>query len=159
MRTQNTQNAQMNADYLFKEKTDKIISAFYEVYHILGTGFLERVYQNALYYELLDRGFKCVAQQKMQVYYKDRIVGDYIADMLVDDCIILELKAIDELNVGNEYQLLNYLRATGLQVGLLLNFGRRPQVKRMVNTKRLILRSSAYSVSSAFSEEDIEEGL
>lgn len=148
---------QTNADYLFKEKTDKIISAFYEVYHVLKAGFLERVYQNALYYELLDRGFKCAVQQKMQVYYKGRVVGDYVADMVVDDSIILELKAIDELNEANEYQLLNYLRATGLQVGLLLNFGKRPQVKRMVNTRNNNLRSSALSASSAFLSENENE--
>ena len=144
----------MGTECLFKEKTDKIISAFYEVFHVLKSGFLERVYQNALYYELLDRGFKCAVQQKMQVYYKGRVVGDYIADMVVDDCIILELKALDELNKANEYQLLNYLRATGLQVGLLLNFGKRPQVRRMVNTKKDSLRSSASSVQSAFSVDD-----
>lgn len=149
-RTQTTQKPQMNADYLFKKETDSIISAFYEVYHELGAGFLERVYENALYFELLERGFKCETQKRIQVHYKGRVVGDYVADMVVNDHIILELKAIDELSLGNEYQLVNYLRATGIEVGLLLNFGRRPQVKRKVYNNNKKLRSSAASVSSAF---------
>ena len=139
----------MNAEYLYKEETDTIIAAFYEVYHVLGFGFLEKVYENALCQELESRGMKCVQQQKLQVYYKGQVVGDYLADVVVNDCIILELKAVDELSPANEYQLINYLRATGLQVGLLLNFGRRPQVKRKVNIKNS-LRSSASSASSAF---------
>lgn len=121
-------------EYLYKDKTDGIIAAFYEVYHTLRYGFMERVYENALYYELIDRGFKCEPQKRIQVLYKGKIVGDYVADMIVDDCIILELKAIDEIIPANEHQLINYLRATGYQVGLLLNFGKRPQVKRKVNT-------------------------
>lgn len=153
-RTQTTQSTRSSAALLYREKTDQIISAFYEVYHTLGSGFLERVYQNALYYELLDRGFKCLPQQSMRVCYKGRVVGEYVADMLVDDCIILELKAVDALHEAHEYQLLNYLKATGLQVGLLLNFGGIPQVKRMVNTKKNEPRSS---VSSAFSP-STEEG-
>ena len=99
--TQTTQNARRNAAFLFREKTDQIISAFYEVYHTLGSGFLERVYQNALYYELLDRGFKCLPQLPMRVCYKGRVVGEYVADMLVDDCIILELKAVDVIERGS----------------------------------------------------------
>ena len=149
-RTQTTQKPQMNADYLYREETDEIIAAFYEVYHVLGAGFLERVYENALYFELLERGFKCEAQRRIQVRYKEHVVGDYVADMVVNDHIILELKAIEAVTAANEYQLVNYLRATGIKVGLLLNFGPRPQVKRKVNTGNRNLCSSAASALSAF---------
>lgn len=122
----------MNTEYLYKEETDRIISAFYEVYYSLGYGFLEQVYQNALYFELKGRGFKCDAQQKLQVFYKGHVVGNYVADMIVNDKIILELKAVDDLCFAHECQLINYLRATKMRVGLLLNFGKRPSVRRKV---------------------------
>lgn len=122
----------MNTEYLYKEETDRIIAAFYEVYHTLGYGFLEQVYQNALYLELKKAGFECATQQKIQVFYKGYGVGYYVADMVVDNKIILELKAVEDLCPAHEYQLINYLRATKMRVGLLLNFGKRPQVKRKV---------------------------
>lgn len=120
--------------YLYKEETERILSAFYEVYNTLGYGFLERVYQNALYHELQQRGFACRAQQPIAVYYKGCRVGEYFADILVNDCIILELKACDKLCQEHELQLLNYLKATDIELGLLLNFGEKPQVRRKVYT-------------------------
>ena len=124
----------MTTDYLFKEETDEIIAAFYEVYNSLGYGFLERVYQNALYQELMRRGFKCEAQHKIKVYFKGHEVGEYFADLLVNDHIILELKAVDSICNEHELQLINYLKATEIEVGLLLNFGEKPQVRRKLFT-------------------------
>ena len=134
----------MTTDYLFKEETDEIIAAFYEVYNSLGYGFLERVYQNALYQELMRRGFKCEAQHKIKVYFKGHEVGEYFADLLVNSHIILELKAVDSICNEHELQLINYLKATEIEVGLLLNFGEKPQVRRKLftNDRKNNLRSS-----------------
>lgn len=127
-----TQNTQTDADFLFKEETDKIIGAFYKVYRTLGYGFLERVYQNALFFELQEMEFKCDPQYPIPVYYQGKLVGEYIADIIVNDSIILELKAVKELCDEHEAQLLNYLKATKIELGLLLNFGVHPQVKRKI---------------------------
>lgn len=134
----------MTTDYLLKEETDGIIAAFYDVYNTLGYGFLERVYQNALYQELKRRGFKCEAQYKVKVYFKGQEVGEYFADILVNDHIILELKAVDTICREHELQLINYLKTTKIEVGLLLNFGERPQVRRKLftNDRKNNLRSS-----------------
>ena len=119
---------------LYEEITDEIIAAFYNVYRELGFGFLERVYQNALYFELQDLGLKCEPQKNIDVYYRGRKVGDYIADFVIEDKVILELKAVKELKEEHEIQLLNYLTATRIEVGLLLNFGPRPEIKRLIMT-------------------------
>ena len=119
-------------EYLHQEETEEIIAAFYEVYNSLGYGFLERVYQNALFTELQYRGFDCKAQHQIKVYYKGKEVGEYFADILVNDCIILELKACVQLLREHELQLVNYLKATKIEVGLLLNFGEQPQIRRKV---------------------------
>ena len=121
-------------DYLYKEDTDGIIAAFYEVYNTLGYGFLERVYQNALYLELLQRGFDCKAQYPIKVKFKGREVGEYYADILVNNCVIVELKSVDRLLCAHELQLINYLKATDIEVGLLLNFGESPQIRRKIFT-------------------------
>jgi len=117
---------------LYKELTSEILKAFYDVYNELGYGFLERVYQNALFFELKLRGFDVEAQRKITVYYKDLPVGDYFADIIVNDIIILELKACDYLTVEFEHQIINYLRSTHCEVGLLLNFGKKPEFIRKV---------------------------
>jgi len=122
----------MNEDYKYKEITDKIISAFYKVYNSLGYGFLEKVYENALIIELKDRGMVAVPQAQIQVFYKGNTVGEYYADIVVEDKIIVEIKAGRDLAPEHEAQLLNYLKATDMEVGLLLNFGPEPQVKRKV---------------------------
>lgn len=141
----------MVEEYLFKEETDNIISAFYEVYNSLGYGFLERVYQNALYQELKRRGFQCETQKQIKVFYKGKEVGEYFADILVNDSIILELKACESICHEHELQLINYLKATDIELGLLLNFGEKPQMKRKVyaNERKENLRSSAATASSA----------
>jgi len=117
-------------EYKYKELTDKIIEAFYCVYNELGFGFLESVYQNALYFELLKRGFNVEPQKAINVYYQTHLVGKYRADLLVNDLIILELKAADYLVSENELQLINYLKATDKEVGLLFNFGVKPEIRR-----------------------------
>ena len=119
---------------LYEELTKEIINAFYEVHNVLGFGFLEQVYQNALYKELKRRGLKCETQKPIKVYYKGELVGNYIADMVFDDLVILELKAISALCPEHEWQLVNYLNATGLKVGLLLNFGFSAEIKRKILT-------------------------
>ena len=119
-------------ELLHKELTDDIFRAFYEVYNELGFGFLERVYQNALYIELKSRGFQVEAQKKISVYYKGTCVGDYYADLIVNDLIILELKATENIIEDFEWQLINYLRGTEMEVGLLLNFGKSPEIRRKV---------------------------
>jgi GxxExxY protein len=115
-----------------KDLTERIIAYFYRVYNDLGYGFLERVYQNALYYALIDAGLKCEPEKSIKVYHNNRIVGDFRADLLVEDVVMLELKANETMNSADEAQLTNYLKATDIEVGLLLNFGRRPQFKRKV---------------------------
>lgn len=146
-----TQIGRMNADFLYKKETDGILSAFYDVYNALGYGFLERVYQNALYQELKRRGFQCEVQYKIEVFYKGCRVGEYYADILVNGHIILELKAVEKICHEHELQLINYLKATKMEVGLLLNFGEFPQFKRKVyaNERKENLRSSVASASSA----------
>ena len=119
-------------ELLHKELTDKILQAFYDVYNELGYGFLEKVYQNSLYLELISRGFKVSAQTQIKVYYKGVEVGEYYADMLVNDLVILELKAADYIVQDFEWQLINYLRGTEIEVGLVLNFGIKPDFRRKV---------------------------
>ena len=119
-------------ELLHKELTDKILQAFYDVYNELGYGFLEKVYQNSLYLELISRGFKVSAQKQIKVNYKGVEVGEYYADMLVNDLVILELKAADYIVQDFEWQLINYLRGTEIEVGLVLNFGIKPDFRRKV---------------------------
>ncbi len=121
-------------EYLYKDKTEKIIKAFYKVYNTLGYGFLEKVYHNSLLIELQKAGFECKSQFAIKVYYDGFQVGDYNADIFVDDCIILELKTSEKLCEENEFQLINYLKATNIELGLLLNFGKKPEFKRVIFT-------------------------
>ena len=110
--------------------TEKIIAAYYTVYNTLGYGFLEKVYENALAIELTKMGLKAIQQPAIAVYYQGQAVGNYSADLLINDLIIVELKAARSLTPDHEAQLLNYLKATHYEVGLLLNFGPQPQIKR-----------------------------
>ena len=119
-------------DFKYKEITDMVIKLFYKVYNELGFGFLEKVYQNALFIELIAHGFDVEPQKQIKVYYNGRQVGDYYADIIVNDVLILELKATECLVRENELQLINYLKATDIEVGLLLNFGAKPEFKRKV---------------------------
>ena len=125
-----------------EQLTEKIIQAFYKVFNTLGYGFLEKVYENAMFIELTALGFKVEKQKKIIVYYFGNIVGDYNADMIVEDIVTVELKANECLVEENENQLINYLKATNIEVGLLLNFGRKPQIKRKIfdNDKKPMLK-------------------
>ena len=129
--------------YKHKELTDKIIHEFYSVYNELGFGFLENVYQNALFFELQNRGFKVEPQKAIDVYYQTQLVGKYKADLIINDLIILELKAVEYLVEEHELQLINYLKATDKEVGLLLNFGMKPEIRRKAfDNNRKNLRKS-----------------
>ncbi len=119
-------------ELLHEELTNAIIKTFYEVYNELGYGFLEKVYQNSLFLELRNKGFKVEAQKKISVYYKGIEVGEYYADLIVEDLVILELKAAEYIVKDFENQILNYLRSTDCEVGLLLNFGKKPEFKRKI---------------------------
>jgi len=116
--------------YLHSELTKSIIGCYYKVYNALGYGFLEKVYENALKKELLKAGHVVEAQKQIKVYYDNDVVGEYYADLVVDNKVILELKAAETLVAEHEVQIINYLRATDMEVGLLQNFGKEPQVVR-----------------------------
>lgn len=117
---------------LHEELTNSIICAFYNVYNYLGFGFLEKVYENSLALELQQLGLSVAQQERVQVFYKGEIVGDYVADLVVNDSVILELKSSEGLKNEHFSQLTNYLKASDKEVGLLLNFGKRPEFKRVV---------------------------
>lgn len=119
-------------EYLHKELTSKIINAFYKVYNSLGYGFLEKVYENAMRVELIKMGMNVQQQKNVKVYYESEMVGDYFADLLIEGLVIVELKAAENLCEEHEAQLLNYLKATDIEVGLLLNFGKTPEVRRKI---------------------------
>ena len=119
---------------LYKEKTELIINAFYKVYNRLGYGFLERIYHNSFVHELQKNGFNIKSEYPIKVTYDGVLVGDYFADIIVDNCIIIEVKATEQLREEHECQLINYLKATEMEVGLLFNFGRKPTFKRKLFT-------------------------
>jgi len=121
-------------EYLHKELTSKIIEAFYRVYNTLGFGFLEKVYENALKYELELMKLKVDKQKPIEVLYKEIRAGEYFADLIVENKVILELKAAESLIEEHELQLINYLKATEIEVGLLLNFGKKPEIRRKIFT-------------------------
>jgi GxxExxY protein len=125
----------MESEYLHKDLTEKIISAFYNVYNTLGFGFLEKVYENALTIELNNIGLEVETKLPINVYYKESNAGNYFADLVVESRVIIELKAIETLLKEHELQLINYLKATDFEVGLLLNLGKQPEIKRKIFTK------------------------
>ena len=122
----------INDNYKYSDITDKVIKAYYTVYNRLGYGFLEKVYEKSMMIELVKLGLKCENQFPIKVYYEEKEVGNYFADILVENVVILELKADKNLCPEHEAQLLNYLKATNIEVGMLLNFGVKPQLKRKV---------------------------
>jgi GxxExxY protein len=127
-------------NYKHSTITEKIIKAYYQVYNILGYGFLEKVYENALFIELRAMDLFVEKQKQIKVYYEGKEVGEYFADLIVAECVIVELKAAEVLCEEHEFQLINYLKATEIEVGLLLNFGKRPEFRRKVfsNSNKLI---------------------
>lgn len=124
-------------NYKYSNLTTEIIKAYFKVYNMLGYGFLEKVYQNALYIELKGLGLIVEKQKKIEVYYGLHLVGEYYADLLVNELVIVELKASESLCEEHECQLVNYLKATNIEVGLLMNFGKKPEFKRKVFTNDL----------------------
>lgn len=120
------------SEYLHQELSSNIISCFYKVYNTLGFGFLEKVYENALLIELTKSGLFVERQKPIKVHYEEKIVGEYFADIMVENKIILELKAAESLIEEHELQLINYLKATDIELGLLLNFGKKPEIRRKI---------------------------
>jgi GxxExxY protein len=114
------------------ELTEKIIAAFYHVYNALGYGFLESVYQKAMLIELQKQNLAVQPHLAVCVYYEGQSVGEFFPDLVVEDLVIVELKGVKVLATEHEAQLLNYLNATRFEVGLLLNFGPKPQIKRKI---------------------------
>ena len=131
--------------YKHQELTQAIIQVFYEVYNELGHGFLESVYEEAMAIALTQKGISAARRHPLPVWFRGQQVGDFRADLVVGNAVIVELKAAGALESAHEAQLLNYLRASNIQVGLLLNFGPAPKVKRMVfgNEKKMHLLVSA----------------
>ena len=121
-------------NYIHSEISDLIIKAFYNVYNKLGYGFLEKVYENGMMIELKRLGLNAEKQKQLKVFYDEFEIGEYYADIIVNDCIIVELKAAEAICPEHEAQLVNYLKATDIEVGLLLNFGKEPKFKRRVLT-------------------------
>ena len=119
-------------NYIHSEITEQIIKCFYKVYNTLGYGFLEKVYENALFFELKKSGLFVEKQKQIKVFYENQQVGEYYADLIVSESVIVELKAAESLCEEHEFQLINYLKATDIEVGLLLNFGKEPQMKRKI---------------------------
>ncbi len=121
-------------DVVYKDLSYEIMAATFEVHNTLGPGFLEKVYEKALLKELTSRGLRVEAQIEVRVLYKEQDVGTYFADLIVNNKILLELKAVENLNNLHKAQVLNYLKATGFKLGILINFG-----KERVEYKRLVL--------------------
>ncbi|MBL7807241.1 MAG: GxxExxY protein [Saprospiraceae bacterium] len=115
--------------------TSRIIHIFYQVYNELGYGFLEKVYQNALFYALQQEGIQVEAHRKIFVRFRGIIVGEYISDIIAESTIIIEIKASETLIPAHEFQLINYLKCSEMEVGLLLNFGKTPEFKRKIFEK------------------------
>ena len=139
--------------------TDKIIAAFYQVYNTLGWGFLEKVYHAALLHELRKRGLTVQTNTKFDVQYDGVLVGEYFADILVERLVILELKAVERLADTHETQLVNYLKASGIEIGLVLNFGPKPQLRRKVfdHTRPTALGDSSAPNESSGTDDPADE--
>ncbi|MEO7997275.1 MAG: GxxExxY protein [Gemmatimonadaceae bacterium] len=124
---------------LFEETTKEIIGSFYAVYNKLGYGFLESVYQRAMMVELTKRGVPCASEVWLPVFYDGVRVGHFRADIIVDGKVIVETKSIAALRAKHDFQIINYLKASDLQVGLVLNFGPDPNYQRFVQTNRQVV--------------------
>jgi GxxExxY protein len=120
-----------------QELKKNIIGVYYDVYNELGYGFLEKVYHKAMLIELHKRGYVIESEKKLNVYYKNEIVGEYVPDIIINESVIVELKCVEYLIETHENQLLNYLKATNCEVGLILNFGKDPQLIRKIFTNDL----------------------
>lgn len=128
---------------LHQSITNTILKVYYEVYNELGHGFLKKVYQNAMYFELKARGLIVESQKEIKVYFKQQLVGEYYSDLIVENKAIIELKATEVLMNAHVAQTINYLKATPIEIGMLLNFGSEPEFKRLIytNNKKSNLRN------------------
>ena len=124
----------MNTDLKHYALTQRIIAVFYDVYNELGHGFLESVYHKSLYLALMETGLTVHSAVDIPVWFRGHQVGAFEGDLLVEKCVLLELKAVRTLDSSHKAQLLNYLRATEIEIGLLLNFGKKPGFKRKIYT-------------------------
>ena len=134
---------------LHADITEKIIAVFYKVYNTLGYGFLEKVYENSIIIKLKQLEFTVEKQKKIKVYFEGNLVGEYIADLVVNKKVIIEIKAVEKLCEDHKFQLINYLKATNMEVGLLLNFGKKPEFKRVIfsnDRKKLNTANTAQTV-------------
>ena len=139
----------MNADkrdLINGDISERVLAAFYEVYNELGAGFLESVYESAMVHVLAGMGLEVERQASLPVYFRGHLVGDFRADLLVADRLVVEIKAVSQLVQAHEVQLVNYLKASGHPAGLLLNFGPRPQFKRRVHSNPLFNPRSSASI-------------
>ena len=132
-----------------EQLTENIIGVFYEVYNELGHGFLESVYETAMSIALKAKGLNVDSQFAIPVWFRGHQIGSFAADVVVDGCIVVELKAVRSIDPSHEAQLLNYLRATEMEIGLLLNFGVKPEIKRRVfdNPRKTIRENPCSSVA------------
>ncbi len=149
----------MNADtrgLKHKELTETIIGVFYEVYNELGHGFLESVYERAFDLALTAKGLDVLRQIDVPVWFRGKKVGDFVADVLVNKCVLIELKAARTLDSAHEAQLLNYLRATEIEVGLLFNFGIKPEFRRLVfeNSRKQVQHFGEISIAALLKPTD-----
>ena len=137
-------------NYIYSDLTSKIIGSAYNIFRELGAGFLEKVYENALVLELKEQGLEIKQQHPLKVYYKGQVIGEYYADLVVEDKVLVELKAVNELVSAHEVQLVNYLKATSMKVGLLINFGNKLKVMRKVfkNNSVSFIVFSVFSVKN-----------
>jgi len=143
----------MNADtrgLKHRELTETIIGVFYEVYNELGHGFLESVYEKAFEIALTSKGLDVLRQIEIPVWFRKQKVGDFVADVLINKCVLLELKAARTLDSAHEAQLLNYLRATEIEVGMLFNFGIKPEFRRLVfeNSRKQVQHFGEISIAA-----------
>lgn len=132
-----------------EDLTEKIIGVFYEVYNELGHGFLESVYENAMCIALRSKGLHVESQFSIPVWFRGFQIGSFAADIVVEGIVVVELKAVRSIDPSHEAQLLNYLRATEIEVGLLLNFGVKPEIKRRIfdNPRKTIRENPCSSVA------------
>jgi len=132
--TEESDETMIKADnnLLCAEITDKIIACAYDVYNKLGFGFSEKVYENSMIIKMTQKSIPAVQQAPISVYFESQLVGDYFVDIFVDNKVIVELKAVSVLSKAHEAQLVNYLKATGIKVGLLINFGEKLKIVRRV---------------------------
>ncbi len=119
---------------LHSDITENILKAFNKVYNELGFGFPESVYENALYFELKEMGFYCAKQKPVKIYYREQIAGEFFADIIVEGLVMVELKTVESLGEEQESELFNFLKASEIEDGLLLNFGKTPEFKKLMFT-------------------------